>query len=56
MIHPGSCAGFLDHTDVQIDRLIDFLQKIEVLDGTIVISVSESGASEEAGISRATQT
>lgn len=42
-------AGFLDHTDDQIGRLIDFLEELEVLDDTIVMVVSDNGASREGG-------
>ena len=42
-------AGFLDHTDDQIGRLVDFLEQIEVLDNTIVVLVSDNGASQEGG-------
>ena len=42
-------AGFLDHTDDQIGRLIDFLGKIEALDNTLVLLVSDNGASQEGG-------
>ncbi|MCP4228021.1 MAG: sulfatase-like hydrolase/transferase, partial [Actinomycetia bacterium] len=42
-------AGFLDHTDDQIGRLIDFLQSLEVLDDTLIMLVSDNGASQEGG-------
>ncbi len=42
-------AGFLDHTDDQIGRLIDFLETIDVLDDTMVILLSDNGASQEGG-------
>jgi hypothetical protein len=42
-------AGFLDHTDDQIGRLIDFLEMIDVLDDTMVILLSDNGASQEGG-------
>ena len=42
-------AGFLDHTDDQIGRVIDFLDKIGVLDDTVVMLVSDNGASQEGG-------
>ncbi len=42
-------AGFLDHTDEQIGRLVDFLAKIDVLDDTMVVLVSDNGASQEGG-------
>lgn len=42
-------AGFLDHTDVQIGRLIEFLSGIGELDNTLVILMSDNGASQEGG-------
>ncbi|TNC22277.1 arylsulfatase [Amycolatopsis alkalitolerans] len=42
-------AGFLTHTDAQIGRLLDFLSEIEVVDNTIVIFLSDNGASGEGG-------
>ena len=42
-------AGFLSHTDHEIGRLLDFLEKTGELDNTIVILVSDNGASGEGG-------
>jgi arylsulfatase A-like enzyme len=42
-------AGFMEHTDTQIGRLIDFLQGMGQLDNTIVILLSDNGASPEGG-------
>ncbi|MGB5758010.1 MAG: arylsulfatase [Acidimicrobiales bacterium] len=42
-------AGFLDHTDDQIGRLIEFLELIDVLDDTMVVLLSDNGASQEGG-------
>jgi len=42
-------AGFLDHTDKQVGRLIDFLKSIDTLDNTLVIFLSDNGASQEGG-------
>jgi len=42
-------AAFLDHTDDQIGRLIDFLEQIGVLDNTLVVLLSDNGASQEGG-------
>ncbi len=42
-------AGFLSHTDAQIGRLLDFLQTIGALDNTIIILLSDNGASAEGG-------
>ena len=42
-------AGFLEHTDYQIGRLIDFLKRIDAFDNTLIIAVSDNGASSEGG-------
>ncbi|WP_433760391.1 arylsulfatase [Nocardia sp. CA-135398] len=42
-------AGFVSHCDDQIGRLLDYLHDIEQLDNTIVIVVSDNGASGEGG-------
>ncbi|WP_037604468.1 arylsulfatase [Streptacidiphilus rugosus] len=42
-------AGFLTHTDAQIGRLLDFLREIGRLDDTLVLFLSDNGASAEGG-------
>jgi arylsulfatase A-like enzyme len=42
-------AGFLDHTDYHIGRFIDFLEEINELDNTLVMLISDNGASREGG-------
>jgi arylsulfatase A-like enzyme len=42
-------AGFVSYTDAQIGRLIDYLEESEQLDNTIVVVVSDNGASGEGG-------
>ncbi len=42
-------AGFLSYTDHQIGRIIDFLEQSGQLDNTLVIVVSDNGASGEGG-------
>ncbi len=42
-------AGFLSHADHQIGRLLDYLAEIDQLDNTIVVVVSDNGASGEGG-------
>ncbi len=42
-------AGFLSHTDHQIGRLIDHLEETGELDHTIVMVLSDNGASSEGG-------
>ena len=40
-------AGFLSHADAQIGRVLDYLTEIGQLDNTIVVVVSDNGASGE---------
>jgi arylsulfatase len=42
-------AGFLTHTDAQIARLLDFIAGLGELDNTIVVAMSDNGASAEGG-------
>ncbi|HXM58096.1 MAG TPA: arylsulfatase [Candidatus Dormibacteraeota bacterium] len=42
-------AGFLSHTDHEIGRLLDYLEESGQLDDTIVVLVSDNGASGEGG-------
>jgi arylsulfatase A-like enzyme len=42
-------AGFLSHADHEIGRLLDFLEETGQLDNTIVVLVSDNGASGEGG-------
>ena len=42
-------AGFITHTDHHIGRLIEFLQTLGELDNTIVMLISDNGASSEGG-------
>jgi arylsulfatase len=42
-------AGFLAHADHQIGRLLDHLEESEQLDNTLLIVVSDNGASGEGG-------
>ena len=43
-------AGFLDHADVQIGRLVEFLAQVGRLDNTIFVVASDNGASQEGGL------
>ncbi|OPY51372.1 MAG: Sulfatase [Methanosaeta sp. PtaU1.Bin112] len=43
-------AGFLDHTDHQIGRLIDYLEETDRINSTMIILVSDNGASMEGGM------
>ncbi len=42
-------AGFLSHTDHEIGRLLDGLESLGELDNTIIVLVSDNGASGEGG-------
>ena len=42
-------AGFLSHTDAQIGRLIGFLEESGELENTLIVLVSDNGASAEGG-------
>jgi arylsulfatase len=42
-------AGFLTHTDAQVARLLDFIDEMGETDNTIVIVMSDNGASAEGG-------
>jgi arylsulfatase A-like enzyme len=42
-------AGFLSYTDHQIGRIIDFLEESGQLDNTLIIVISDNGASGEGG-------
>ena len=42
-------AGFLSHTDHHLGRLLDFLREQGELDNTIVMVISDNGASAEGG-------
>ena len=42
-------AGFLTQTDHHIGRVLDFIERIGELDNTLVVAVSDNGASAEGG-------
>ena len=42
-------AAFLDHTDDQVGRLIEFLETQDLLDDTLIVFLSDNGASQEGG-------
>ena len=42
-------AAFLDHTDAQIGRFLDYLRATGELDNTLVVLMSDNGASQEGG-------
>jgi arylsulfatase len=47
--HQEVFAGFLDHTDEQIGRLVDYLRTRNLLDDTLLIVLSDNGATAEGG-------
>ena len=47
-------AGFLSHTDHHIGRLIEFLRSTGELDNTIIMVISDNGASAEGGVTGTT--
>jgi len=42
-------AGFLSYTDAQIGRVLDYLEDTGQLDNTIIVAMSDNGASGEGG-------
>ena len=42
-------AGFLTHTDAQVGRVLDFVDRLGESDNTIVMIMSDNGASAEGG-------
>ncbi len=42
-------AGFLTHTDAEVGRLLQFIDSLGELDNTIVVIMSDNGASAEGG-------
>ncbi len=46
-------AGFMEHTDVYIGRLLDSLEQMGKLDNTLIMLISDNGASSEGGVSGA---
>ncbi|MBA2449325.1 MAG: arylsulfatase [Chloroflexi bacterium] len=49
-------AGFLDHTDAQIGRLLAYLEGLGKLDDTLIVLLSDNGASPEGGEAGAVNT
>ncbi|GAA2484269.1 arylsulfatase AtsA [Streptomyces thermolineatus] len=42
-------AGFVSYTDAQIGRLLDYLEESGQLENTVIVAVSDNGASAEGG-------
>ncbi len=49
-------AGFLEHTDEQIGRLVAELKRLDMFDNTIILVMSDNGASREGGPNGAVNT
>jgi arylsulfatase len=47
-------AGFLSHTDHQVGRLLEFLKETSEFDNTLIMVVSDNGASAEGGVTGTT--
>jgi len=47
-------AGFLSHTDHQLGRVLDFLKETGQFDNTLIMVVSDNGASAEGGVTGTT--
>ncbi|HEY6422735.1 MAG TPA: arylsulfatase [Pseudonocardiaceae bacterium] len=47
-------AGFLSHTDHQVGRLLDFLKATGEFENTLIMVVSDNGASAEGGVTGTT--
>ena len=47
--YQAAYAGFLEHADEQIGRLVDFLQGAGQLDNTLLVLISDNGANYEGG-------
>lgn len=43
-------AGMLEHTDAQIGRLVGYLRDANILDDTVIVFLSDNGASAEGGV------
>ncbi|KWX21842.1 hypothetical protein AFM11_23650 [Mycolicibacterium wolinskyi] len=49
-------AAMVDHTDVQLGRLIAHLERIGARDNTLIVFMSDNGASQEGGVNGTTNT
>ncbi len=47
--HQEVFAGFLSHTDAQVGRVVDYLEAQRMIDNTLIILLSDNGASAEGG-------
>jgi arylsulfatase len=49
-------AGFVEHTDEQLGRVLDALDDMDIADNTVVMFLSDNGASQEGGVFGSTNT
>lgn len=49
-------AGFVDHADAQVGRVINSLDDMKLMDNTLILVVSDNGASQESGPNGVTNT
>ncbi len=42
-------AGFLEHADAQIGKVVDYLKEIGEFENTVIVLLSDNGASAEGG-------
>mgnify|MGYP002777669056 CR=1 FL=1 len=42
-------AGFMEHTDYHFGRILNFLEEVGELDNTLIVVISDNGASSEGG-------
>jgi arylsulfatase A-like enzyme len=47
--YQAAFAGFLEHADEQIGRLVDYLREADALDNTVLVLISDNGANPEGG-------
>ena len=45
----GAYAGMLEHTDTHLGRLVNFLTEANIVENTLILVLSDNGASQEGG-------
>lgn len=45
----GSICGILEHADAQIGKVVDYLKEIGEFENTVIVLLSDNGASAEGG-------
>ena len=48
--YQAAFAGFLEDTDEQVGRLVNYLRNSGKLDNTVLVLISDNGANPEAGL------